>query len=289
MEIELKVALISAGVSAVVFLISIFLDPLKERIAHIFKLKSEHKYEQKKEIKKVLSKYKVQLLNSAEALNQRLLNMRSNYKWLDINGGGFDDYYFKSFIYRFLAFYFWINKAESEMIFLDTSIASKEDLVFIKFLKLFNKVFCDATLITQVDKNYSTFKQTDHFFANNFNSICLECHVDSKSFPTFEDFVVPKTYLSNYIDGINPFEDRYRWDLIQMFHYLIISFLNTYGYDFQRISDEETEKLIFSSITKPILHSSFESLISKYGLSKQKELRRIIKKTKMRANSISRT
>ena len=278
MDINLKVALISAIVSIGIWILSIFFDPVKEKITYVYKLKTEHKYEQKKEIKNVLAKYKMQLINTTDALNHRLLNLHDNYKWLDVKGE-YDSYYFKSFLYRLLSFFAWIRKAENEMIYLDTSIATKEDVIFIKFLNLFQKIFYEARLLVETDSDYDVFFEVDHFFTDNFRSICEKLLTDDNdSVCTYEEFVTPDTSLNSYLDGLNPTEKRYRWDILQLLHYLSIAFLNTYGYDFQYTNENQINDLISKKTTKSKLNKSFLRLLDDYKLSNQKELRKILKR-----------
>lgn len=134
-------ALISAFVSILTVLLALFLKAWFERHFLIFKLEAEHHYEQKKRVKEVIAKHKTQLLDSSETLNHRLWNFADNYKhnWhkiKDINTLT-NHYYLASFSYRILAFFAWVRKIESEMVYLDTTIASRKDLNLIKFLRIF--------------------------------------------------------------------------------------------------------------------------------------------------------
>lgn len=133
------------------------------------KLESEHKYEQQKYLKNLLAKNKMQLLNIAAQLNHRLWNYSENHKenWLNVNRDYELGNYFKSFVFRFVTFFAYIQKIESELIFIDSTFASKKDLEFIKFLRTFPKLFCDVKLFDGFE--YDKSKSTDHFFETILN------------------------------------------------------------------------------------------------------------------------
>lgn len=126
-------AFISIFTTLITLLIALFAPKLKEifdRRFQLFKLQSEHEYEQRREVKKILSKNKIQLLNACEELNHRLWNFYGeNYlkKWHQISDiDVHEHYYFVSFIYRFIAVFVWVRKIEKEMVYLDTTFAFKK-------------------------------------------------------------------------------------------------------------------------------------------------------------------
>jgi len=99
-------AIVAALTSIATLLISLGFRTLWEKHFHVFKLREEYKYEQRKKLKEILSRNKIQLLNSSESLNRRLWNFTSNYKerWHNASGNyGDAGYYFRSFVYRFAA------------------------------------------------------------------------------------------------------------------------------------------------------------------------------------------
>ncbi|MFQ5532073.1 MAG: hypothetical protein ACE5ES_05655, partial [Candidatus Nanoarchaeia archaeon] len=80
---KIVAAIISAIVSIVVVILSFIFRSVFEKHFHLFKLKSEHIYDQRKQIKSILSKNKRRILNISEMLNHRLWNFSNNYreKW----------------------------------------------------------------------------------------------------------------------------------------------------------------------------------------------------------------
>jgi len=182
-------ALIAAITSVTTLLLSSLIKSIYERRFHVFKLEAEHRYEQRKKIKEILSKNKIRLLNSCESLNHRLWNFSNNYKekWYCVNREyrNKDNYYFISFVFRLLCFYAWIKKIEDEMVYLDTTIASREDMEFMKFLRLFPGVLCDLVLTDGFE--YDPFHETDHFFKNSLEHMAAVLIKDGEvcTFPNF--------------------------------------------------------------------------------------------------------
>ncbi|BCX73881.1 hypothetical protein [Acinetobacter sp. Tol 5] len=244
-------------------------------------------FEERKKIKAEISKYKTHLLNTCEDVNHRFLNLREHYShsWLklDRNYKDKEKYYFHSTIYRFLCLYFWIKKAQKEIFYLDTTIASKEDLEFITFLKIFPNIMCDLDYIIgpSADQN----SEDDHFFRNIFESF-PDFILDNGTPKSFEKYIedlpnlkisLEKLYI--YFDGITPTENRVRWDRIHFLHLTIILFLNNYGYDFQK-TDQKNLKEILSGPKKSSLLNNYLKYLKKYNLLKNKEVKQLINLSK---------
>ena len=282
MDTDIVTALIAAGVSIFIWLLSIPFEPLKQKWTHLFRLRIEHKYEQRKEIKAVISKYKMQLIDSAESLNRRFENMHDHYDWLDVKGDYTEhNHYIHSFVYRLMSMLAWIQKIESEMIYLDITISDHEDLDFVKHLKLTKAMLCEAGIIKKNSAQYDVDHQSDHFFVDRLNSL-LSFALNNGEVLSFMDFKNELTIeqvreMYQYLDGVNPVEKRYRWDLLQLVHYMTILLLNNYGYDYQYTDQAKLANLIQKQTTKKRLHAEFGHRLIEYGLSKNKEVARLIK------------
>jgi len=246
---KIVVATISAVVSVITVLLSFLLKSLYERHFHIFKLYSAHNYEQKKRIKEVVAKNKIQLLDAAESLNHRLWNLRENHEnnWhkLDNLNSLSEHYYLSSFAYRLLYFMAWVRKTEKEMIFLDGTIAEKEDISFVKYLKIFPQILCDVRLFDGLDYNKEFAK--DHFFKDDLLHAC-ECFVTSGEVISFSEYKNDENGaqhtslpIVDFVNGISPTENRLRWERLQALHVVLMMFLNGYGYDYQHTSTSQFE------------------------------------------------
>jgi hypothetical protein len=244
-------AAIVGGISGIIgAIISLVTKRFIETSILSSKLKTEHNFEQRKKIMEVLSKYKVQLLNACEDLGHRLNNFDGNKNYKDMKKGGNykkPEYYFHSFAYRIICVFGWIRKIENEMIFLDTTLASSRDLDFLKFLRLFPRVFCN---ISVVEAKETKDKREDSFTRHTFEVLSASILTDTgvKSYTEFvndlPDLQAELGFLFEFLDGITPREDRRRWHRLKLLHALLIVFLNTYGYDFQKSDNEKIRKML---------------------------------------------
>jgi len=284
---KIVAALIAAVVSVITFIITLTTKNFLERKLHIRKLEADHEYEQRKSIKAVLSKYKVHLLNSCESLNHRMWNFANNHskEWLKVDHDyDSNKYYIISFSYRIIVVYYWINKIEKELIFLDSTISTKTDLDFIKYLKLFQRTLTDIKLFEGLysSEEYATYPK-DHFYANELEAFVNYVQEDGELI-NFEKFKIkvdkspdPILKILNFLDGLSPNESRPRWERIHSLNLVLILFLNSFGYDFQKTSNEQlTKTLEFPRKSK--VQSNFLRLLKNDKLEYQKEVKQLIKK-----------
>lgn len=276
-----QVALISVCVSILTFLITNWLKNYFENKLLQRNLETEHKFEQRKKIKEAIAKYKIHLLTACEDVNHRFWNLSSNHHkdWIKVDGEyGIEHYYFHSTVYKLLSLYAWVGKIKKEMIFLDTTIASKEDLEFVKFLKFFPNVMCDLTFL--VGKDADGEYAVDHFFRVAFELFpdCISDNVGIKSFADYKASIpnlqtdLHPLYI--YLDGVSPNEKRMRWDRLHLLHLTTIIFLNNYGYDFQQTDDKKLEEVLTKPKVSNYLKNYF-SFLKEYKLDNNKEVKRL--------------
>lgn len=281
---KLLPVLVSAITTVVVFLLTLLTKNYLETKILRSKLNTEHRFDQRKKIKEVLAKYKVHLLTACEDFNHRMWNFANKHqeKWLHIEGDYLnkDNYYFHSFVYRYLAIFAWIKKIHKEMIFLDTTIAGKEDLEFVKFLNVFSRMFCDLTFLEGIDADGN--KTDDHFYRNEFDLFADNLITQSgvKSFSEYlndlEDIKPKIMRLFQFFDCLSPNEERKRWDRLHFFHLTILIFLNSYGYDFQ-ITNNEKLKTILSKPKKSKYLDNYFNFLNEYHLADNKKIKNLNK------------
>ncbi len=288
-----QVALISVSVSVLTFLLTNWLKNYFENKLLQRNLETEHKFEQQKKIKEAIAKYKVHLLTACEDLNHRFWNLSKNHhqNWIDIEGDyGNEHYYFHSTVYKLLCLYYWVGKIKKEMIFLDTTIASNEDLEFIKFLKFFPNILCDLTFIVgkEANGNYAV----DHFFRTEFEQL-PDAIADKDEPITYSTYktklkILKKdlSSLYSYIDGVSPNEQRMRWDRLHLLHLTTIIFLNNYGYDFQQTNETKIEEIITKPRVSLYLINYFK-FYKEYKLDDNKEVKRVENIVKNLFNTIT--
>lgn len=172
------------------------------------------------------------------------------------------------------------KKTKEDLLYLDSTIATKKDLEFIKFLRVINQILCDVRLFSNFD--YDKNEQRDHFFSNNLDFYSQQILTEDTIF-TYTEFIQNYQELQNEIEGvcrfiekISPYEDRLRWDRLQLFNITLMVFLNSFGYEFQRTTNEKLIEV--ANHPRPIrLVENYKDIIQKSGLSKQKEFKKVFK------------
>ena len=275
--------LISTITTIIVFFLTLLTKNFIDTRILRSKLDTEHKFDQRKKIKEVLAKHKVHLLTACEDFNHRMWNFSNKHQenWLHVNGDYLNKhYYFHSFVYRHLAVYAWVKKIQKEMIYLDTTIASKEDLEFVKFLNVFPRMFCDLTFLEGINADGN--KTDDHFFRNEFDLLADNVITENgvKSFSTYMDDLptignkLNRLFL--FFDSLSPIEDRKRWDRLHFFHLTVLMFLNNYGYDFQ-VTNSEKLKLVLTNPKKTAYLTNYFNFLNEYHLSNNKKIKELKK------------
>lgn len=294
---QIIAAIIAALTSIVMYVSTLFTKNLIEKKILIFRLNSEYKFEQQKKIKNVLAANKGHLLTACEDLNHRLWNFsnasnKKPFDWIKVNGDYYNPkrYYFQSFVYRILTVHAWMRKIESELIHLDTTIATSNDLDLIKFIRFYGRIFSDIAFFKGFE--YDSCQQIDHIFKNNLDELChyVICKNEIISYSTYLEQLSTKQLesLENFyklLDGVNPEEERLRWEWFQILKVLNIAFLNSYGYDYQQTSQEKMKEAINTPRTSK-LYNNFISLLKEHKLDKQKEIKKLINLLKAENNTI---
>jgi len=275
--------IISAVTTVVVFFLTLVTKNYVDTKILRSKLDTEHKFDQRKKIKEVLAKNKIHLLTACEDFNHRMWNFSNKHSegWLNIEGDYLNKhYYFHSFVYRHLAIFAWTKKIQKEMIFLDTTIAGKEDLEFVKFLNVFSRMFCDLTFLEGLKADGN--KTDDHFFRNEFDLFADELITTTgvKSFAEYEaelSTIGQKTNrLFRFFDGLSPNERRKRWDRLHFFHLTVLMFLNNYGYDYQITNDEKLKQVLTNPKKSNFLDNYF-NFLNEYHLTENKQIKNLKK------------
>ncbi|MDR1679119.1 MAG: hypothetical protein LBR81_05005 [Prevotellaceae bacterium] len=285
-NVPVYTALISIIVSVITFFLTNHIKNYFENNLLKRKLETEHKFDQQKKIKEVLSKYKIHLLTSCEEFNNRMWNFYSNYSenWHCISEKDNDysqpHYYFHSFVYRFLAVLAWIKKIQKDMIFIDTTLASKKDLEFIKFLRVIPLIFCDLHFVE--GENADGTHATDHFFRDKLNLFPDEI-INENGIKSYSEYIenldklqLPLKDLYDWFNGISPIEDRKRWDRLYFMHLIVMVFLNNYGYDFQETNKDKLKEIL-NNPSKQVNMIGFFELLNEYKLNENKKVKMLRK------------
>lgn len=282
-SIDLK----SFVIPVITFIVGWIAKIIYERYTLNYKLKVEYDFEQKKRLKEEIAKNKMHLLNIAEEFNHRLWNLNENISknWLQINQEEWEErtkYYTRSFVYRFLVFLHWVLKTEKDTISIDTIVADKKDIEYLKFIKTFKDIFSEPKLLKELD--YSNGNNTNHFFKNNLKGYTKWIIEDERviDFDEFSDKTENKynelKKVINYFSEIENNDIDKNLNILRCFHLLIISFLNEYGHTYQHTSDEKIIELTKVYKGKIKIKKGFQEFIEKSKL--EKELKSVLKKIK---------
>lgn len=258
-----------------------------DKYSHDYKLDKTHEHEQKKKIKDVISKRKVTLINAAETLDSRLWNFMHNHEknW-HVQNDNDDKYYLNSFVYRLLIFFGVSHLIEKDMIYLDSTVADKQDLDFLKFLKVFQLIMTDVSLFD--GQSYNSNKDIDHFYKDDFITM-VSCILNYdpnthllKSISSYDEFKQNKKMckktkkLETFISGSNP-SNKLRWCRILSLHLVIKAFLEEFGYDFNKVSDEELRN-IQEQNAENICIDNLWALLKLYKLDTNESIMKILRK-----------
>lgn len=274
-------ALVSAIVSLTTLFITIFFKNPIEKKMIIFKLKKEYEYEQRKKICNTIAKYKIHLLNSSEQLDHRIWDLNINYSttWnLDLNFTS-ENYYSTTIIYRILRLLAWSKIAYDELIYLDTTVANKKDLFFLKFIRVFPKFFNDSQLFITHELRDKTNQLYTNILEEIYSSLIIENNV--KTYSQFSmEFSSNRFFykeIENYFKGISPNNKNLNWDALQCFHYTIIAFQNSYGYDYQFTSKKKFIELLKINNQRCRVLNGYKYILKREALFNEKSIRKLIK------------
>ena len=286
LDTNLQTGLIAAVVSLLTFFITLISKNYLESKSYSRKLNKDYSYEQRKKVKDTLAIYKGHILNSASDLNGRFKNLTKfkRYDWLEMNGGYINNrYYFKSSLYRILSFYAWLHLLKEELIYMDTVISEKEDIEFLKFIHVFPLPFHDGDLVNNIttesenDELSYDERSQDLIFRDVFNCMFLWMITEDKKVITYEEFLLSyETHieiikpLCEYLDGINPNENRFRWDRIFIVQLLLIAFLNKFGYDYHRTNFKYLKVLIVRQGKFETFKNLNEHIFEKFKIKSKK-------------------
>lgn len=278
---EVGAAIVAATVSLLTAILALIFTPM---LRHVFdnasvrhRLGAEYEYEQRKKLRNLIGKFRGRMLEAAEVLNHRMFNLYANEqdRWLDVDGDYVaDNYYFRSMVSRFLGFCCLYREFQSRALYVDSRIAEQSDLDFVKYAKAFEWVVTDVALFDGLP--YDRSQPTDHFFRDDLRSTC-DCCIAIGAPIGPEDFekLAAEGRIDSvlrFFDGLSSGESRLRWDRMVAFHILLMAFINEFGYDMQRSTQEQ-----FASVRTMFNHSEIPANLRTWlpalGFERQKEAR----------------
>jgi len=282
---------VAAVVSAITSIITVLIiKPIIDKKYLVYRLEKEHQYDQRRQIKEIIAKFKVQIVNNAESLHHRVRAIvkcededPKRVYWEKLSSSdNYEEYFYISTIHRFISFFNSLITLKNSTIFLDTTVADKKDLELIKFIQVFPQIFCGNHLFIGSETEITQINiEQDRFKTDNFLSTCAAFNPEVHTLEEFEKNYSPKylqdfEIIHNFFLDINPNEERLRWDVLHLFWFALAAFLNTYGYDYQQVTNDRIIKVIKRS-NRPRLLYGFFKLIRDNKLDKQHSIKKIIK------------
>lgn len=147
-------------------------------------------------------------------------------------------YYLKSFVYRLLSFFYWIDKAEKDIYDFDFSVADESDQVYVKYVKTLENFFCEKLLIKEMIAD-NPDDSRHHFYKNQLN-IFVSYVQDNGNLLSFDQFInklesgfTKISRVISYIKEIKNDKNDPKYNIIMSFHLFLMLFLNKYGLDYQ--------------------------------------------------------
>jgi hypothetical protein len=277
--------LVAAGTAILTSVLSFVVAGNVEKRVTESHVEVQHRHAQQAELKRIISKNKMRLLTAAESLNHRMWNFGDNHHqgWMRVDGLYTpDNYYFLSFAFRLITFYALIRRIDQDLIYVDATTADKRDLLFIKYIRSLPQILTDISLLN--GKGYDSNFANDHFFRNHLE-IALDAVLGGENpvvdygvfcdgLPDVTDRFRP---IFVWLDGISPCElNRYRWDLLQLMHLLLIAFLNEFGYDFMRTDSSKIRDLLARTRENRLL-DNFAAFVKRNQLARTKEIKKLRK------------
>lgn len=161
------------GVSIVAVVISGLMGFIFRLSETRFRLEAEYRYEQRKHLRELVGKYQGRLLSYGDSFNHRMWNLYRNQGegWLDKNGHlSSSDYYYLSFLYRFLCLCAIIREFEKESIVIDIRIGTRSDIHIANLVSALRWSLTDVDVFAGLGYEHATAK--DHFFSDELRQVC---------------------------------------------------------------------------------------------------------------------
>jgi hypothetical protein len=276
-------------------LVAPFVKHRLDKRVHEYKLEMDYEYEQRKSLRDLIGRSHGHLLQAVEILDGRIGSLyrhisQEHEDWLKVgkNYDQPDKYYFRTIVYKFLTVYAVIREFEVKNLFIDSRIAQKSDLDFLTYIRALQWVVSGTDLFN--DGFFEGFKYNpgkyplDHIYSDRLREMadyCLE-HEGVLTPSGFQSWL--KTDQSGdhkldqvlrFFEGLEPDENnRLRWDRIVALHLLLKGFLDRFGYDYQKLTDQALDE-VATEIKHPKVFENLIDKLAEFKLDKGSEVKYI--------------
>ena len=169
---------------------------------------------------------------------------------------------------------------ERETFFIDSTVTSTDDYTFLKYIKVLQLLFCESALLNVPDNQYDDSHAKNHFFKYDFNDIPNYVASNDGTL-SFADFKHKINENSDQIEDIRRYiasagsDDNLNYYVMQLFHLILIAFLNRYGHDYQYTEASKVKALIHDYHDNP-LFKNFSDFLKRNKLDRENELKSIL-------------
>jgi len=247
------------------------------------RLRTEYRYEQRKELHNLIGRYHGRILTAADILKSPLYDFYGfsdlfdsarTAKWLEVDGQDYQgaDYRYTRIVYRFLAVTTLIQRFEAESHYLDSRIAEKEDFRFLNYIKLLQKAATDIHLFDGVVQRYDVEAviREDTIRSDVLRTISDsywrgERFLDLNQFKTRMGRDKNLAPVLQFFANLRRKECRLRWDRLIVFHFVLVRLINAFGYDYQGTKKEDLEELL-KEIENPEICDTLKAWFREYRL-----------------------
>jgi len=278
LDLTLQTTIISGLTSIIILFLTWIYGTLNERYNLNYKLRKEYEFEQKKKLKEEIAKNKILLLNSIEEMSYRIYNLNLNLHrgWQNVSSSDWfsnEQYFVNSSIYRHLEFFHWVIKTEKDTISVDSTLADKNDILYLTYIKTFKNIFSDVDLLSEL--GYNAGDDTNHFFKNDIETYGNWISSNGQTID-FDSFKTKLKYgyteykkVIEYWTKIQNDENDKNLNTLWSFHLISISFLNRYGHNYQKTDKKKLKILTDTYRQKLKVKVGFKNFIIKNKLNKE--------------------
>jgi hypothetical protein len=281
---EVAAAAIAGAVSLLVTIAAAPLRLWAEKKLQRQKVQVEYEYVQRTRLRGEIGDYQGRLHDSGVSLRYRLLNLEKNWSqgWMrragDYSASTSERYYFPTTIYRFMVFVGLANRFLRAAIHVDNRIAEKSDRFFVGYLKAMEWALTDVELFKT--EKYEYGNDTAHFYTDHLRRMCstaldedgnaLDLHAFERLLSGEHELERVLTFFDGIEPGLPPDPKRLdlRWDRLMVFRLLLMGFVTTIGYDYEK-DDRAWFSRVAGQVQHPGVAATAAEWLPRFGLARR--------------------
>ncbi len=282
---SVQAAIVSAVTSILVLVLGTILKAQFDKHSLRYRMGFEYVFDQRRRIKEEIAKTKTPLLNAAEYMNYRLWNMQAHLdenwlaipeeKWLED-----EHHYIRSFVYRWLRLIHCAMCAEDSVSKIDATLSSKDDLVYLKFVKSIRFCLTDRLLLASL--GYKSTDTRSHFYVDRLPDYALAVAAEGHPLTLGQFEKSLKGDLAGcrdvflFFSHVRKEPSNPELNQLRALHLLLMEFLNRFGHEYQHTSPKKLDRLLSEEYAGFAVAHDFSEYIKRHKLSR--EMRHILER-----------